>query len=160
MLPYTPHPDAPIEAVCAATYYADLVLAFAFVFRVEATKTRFTVYASAPDAYTINSTYQLTICDPGQLPLFLAADEAEFLQQCLRLVEDRWHEAIGQADAGTARPEADRTAEPGHINVEPSPAGYRTIADRLRHEQDRVRRLRQRVHHLLTRLPSMDGDPS
>lgn len=160
MLPNPLDRNAPTEATCAATYHADLVPAFAFVFRVEATRTRFTVYAPAPDAYTINSTYRLTICDPGQLPLFLPADDAEFLRHCLRLVEDRWHEAIGQADAGTTRPEADRTADPGHINLEPSPAGYRTIADRLRHEQDRVRRLRERIDQLLARLPNPDGDPS
>ena len=34
MLPYPPDPDAPHRAVCAATYYADLIPTFAFVFRI------------------------------------------------------------------------------------------------------------------------------
>jgi hypothetical protein len=160
MLPYPPHPDAPIEVVCAATYIADRIPAFAFVFRVEATKTRFTVYASAQDAYLINATYRLTISDPGEVPLYLPVDEAEFLRRCLLVVEDRWREAIAEADAGAARPPADRPAEPGHVNVEPYPAGYRAIGSAFREELGHVMRLRERVDQLLARLPNPDGDLS
>jgi hypothetical protein len=160
MLPYPPHPDSPIEATCAATYIADLIPAFAFVFRVEATKTRFTVYASTQDAYTINATYRLTLSDPGEMPLYLPIDDTEFLRRCLLGVEDRWREAIAQADAGAARPEADRPAEPGHLNVEPYPSGYRAIGSAFREELGRVTRLRERVDQLLAGRPNPDGDPS
>jgi hypothetical protein len=160
MLPYPPHPDAPIEATCAATYYADLIPAFAFVFRVKATKTRFTVYASAQDAYTVNATYRLTISDPGEVPLYLPVDETEFLRRCLLVVEDRWREAITQADAGAARPRADRAAEAGYLDVEPYPSGYGKIGDAFREELGRVTRLRERVDQLLLGLLNPDGDAS
>jgi hypothetical protein len=160
MLPYPPHPDAPVEATCAATYMADLIPAYAFVFRVEATKTRFTVYAAAQDAYTINATYRLTISDPGDVPLYLPAADAEFLRHCLSLVEGRWHEAIAEADAGAAQPEADRPAEPGHIDVEPYPSGYRMIGDAFREELGRVTRLRERVDQLLAGPLNPDGEQS
>jgi len=61
MLPYPPDPDEPITAVCAATYYADLIPAHAFVFRVPSTRTRFTVYAADADRYRISQTYTLTL---------------------------------------------------------------------------------------------------
>jgi hypothetical protein len=156
MLPYPPHLDAPIEA----TYYADLIPAYAFVFRVQATKTRFIIYASVQDAYTVNATYRLTISDPGEVPLHLPADEAEFLRHCLLVVEDRWQEAITQADAGAARPETDRTAEPGYINVEPHPSGYRAIGGAFRVGLGRVAQLRERVDQLLAGLLNADGDLS
>jgi hypothetical protein len=157
MLHSPPKPDAPTVAICAATYAADLIPAFAFVFRVSATGTRFTVYASIPDAYTINDTYQLMLSAPGDVPLVLPADEAEFLRHCLRDLEHRWQDAIAVADAGAARPEAPRMAEPGHVNVEPSPAGYHVIADRFRNELERVTRLRTRVDDALTER-YRDGD--
>lgn len=160
MLPYPPHPDAPIEATCAATYIADRIPAFAFVFRVQATGTRFTVYASAQDAYLINVTYRLTISDLGEVLLYLPVDEAEFLRRCLLVVEDRWREAITQADAGAARPQADRPAEPGSINVEPYPSGYRAIGGAFREELGHVTRLRERVDQLLAGPLNPDGDPS
>jgi hypothetical protein len=153
-------PDAPIEEICAATYAADLIPAFAFVFRVTATGTRFTVYASTQDAYTINGTYQLTLCDFGAVPLALPADDAEFLLHCLRDLEHRWQDAIALADAGAAQPEAPRMAEPGYVNVEPSPAGYHVIGNRFRAELEQVTRLRASVDEALTGRQHQDGDPS
>lgn len=154
MLTLPPDPDEPIEVTCAATYRLDGTTGHAFVFRVDATGTRFTVYRPTPDAYLINSTYRLTICEPDEVPLWLPADEAEFLRHCLDLVERRWSEAIAEADAGAARPAADHPAEPGHINIEPTPDGYHTIAGRFADERERVVRLRNRVDHLLIDLPA------
>lgn len=99
MLSHPPHPDEPIKAVCAASYYADLVPAFAFVFRVESTDTRFTVYATEQHRWLINGTYTLTISEPDQVPLWLSADEAAFLRHCLGLVAQRWQDATGEAGA-------------------------------------------------------------
>jgi hypothetical protein len=161
MLPYPPDPDAPIEAVCAATYYADQIPAFAFVFRVSASNTRFTVYASDQHRYRINDTYTLTLCQPDHAPLWMSTDETAFLRHCLGLVEHRWHEAITQADAGAQRAPTDQPAEPGHLNVEPTPTGYRAIADRFRDELGRVQQLRSRLDQFLTAgEPDQDGDPS
>ena len=161
MLPDPNDPDAPIEAVCGATYYADRIPAFAFVFRVLATGTPFTVYASDQHRYLINDTYTFTLCEPEHVLLRLSADEAAFLRHCLGLVEQRWHEAITEADAGAQRPETEHPAEPDHINVEPTPTGYRAIAGRVRDELSRVQHLRSRLDQFLpTGEPDQDGDRS
>jgi hypothetical protein len=73
------NPDGPVRAECAATYLADNLLpdaAYAFVFRVLDSDTRFTVYASAADRYVINGIYRLTISEPTDVPLYLPVDEA------------------------------------------------------------------------------------
>ena len=157
------NPDGPVRAECAATYLADNLLpdsAYAFVFRVLDSDTRFTVYASAADRYVINDIYRLTISDPTDVPLHLPVDKAAFLRRCLLGVEDRWREAITQADAGAQRPQADRPAEPGYLNVEPHPSGYRAIGGAFREELGRVTRLREHVERFLAGLPDPDGDPS
>lgn len=156
------NPDSPHEAQCAASYLADNlpVAAYAFVFRALCSNTRFTVYTSAPDRYLINDTYRLTLSEPTDVPLYLAADEAQLLRSCLLLTEDHWRDAAVQADTGAASPEAGRTAEPGHINVEPHPSGYRMIGGAFRDELVRVRRLRERVDQLLAGMPHQDGDLS
>jgi hypothetical protein len=156
MLPYPPHLDAPITAVCAATYYADLIPAFAFVFRVDSTGTRFTVYATEQHRYVINGTYTLTLSEPDHLPLWLSADQAAFLRHCLGLVEERWQDAIAQADAGAERPRTVDPHSPDHLNIEPTPAGYRAIADRFRDELQRVQQLRRRIDQL--RPPKPDAE--
>src|SRR6266508_4130947 len=94
MLAYPPDPDEPITVVCAATYIADLIPAYAFVFRVDATKTRFTAYASDPDRYVINGTYRLVITEPGDLSASLSGDEWAFLRHCLRNVEQRFRDEL------------------------------------------------------------------
>src|SRR3954470_3434604 len=119
MRPRIVNPDGPAPAECAATYLADnlLVPAYAFVFRVLDSNTRFTVYASAPDRYVINGSYRLTISEPTDVPLHLAAGEAEFLRVCLLGVEDRWRNAMMEADAGAKRQTSERPPEPGHLNI-------------------------------------------
>jgi hypothetical protein len=131
-------------------YYADLVPAYAFVFRVPSSGTRFTVYATAADRFAIGATYTLNLTEPTAAPVWLDADEWDFLRHCLRLVEHRWSEAIAEADAGAARPApADEPAPPGVMNIEPTPAGYRAAGQAFRDELARVRRLRQHLdeHH-------------
>jgi len=115
------------------------------VFRVDATATRFTAYASDPDRYVINGTYRLAIAEPGDLSASLSGDEWAFLRHCLRNVEQRWREAIAEADAGAEAPQLDRPAQPDHLNVEPTQAGYRAVAGRFRDELDRVQQLNQRL---------------
>jgi hypothetical protein len=158
------NPDGPVRAECAATYLADNLLpvaAYAFVFRVLDSDTRFTVYASDQHRYLINDIYTLTLGEPEYASLRLSADETAFLRHCLGLVEQRWHEAIAEADAGAERPATEKPAEPGHVNVEPTPTGYRAIAGRFRDELDRVQQLRSRLDQLLSAdQPDQDGDPS
>jgi len=61
MLPDPPAPDEPITVVCAATYLADRIPAYAFVFRVPSTPTRFTIHATNGDQYHISDEYTLTL---------------------------------------------------------------------------------------------------
>lgn len=155
MLPDPPHPNSPITAVCAASYYADLIPAFAFVFRVESTGTRFTVYATEQHRWAIEGTYTLTIAEQDHVPLWLSADEAAFLRHCLGLVAQRWHDAIAEAEAGAPRPPTDEQPSPGHLNIEPTGAGYRAIAGRFRDELNRVEDLMRRLDQL---QPTAESD--
>jgi hypothetical protein len=60
--PGTPQPpDEPVTVVCAATYYADQHDAYAFVFRIPSTATRFTIHATSGYRYEIGVTYLLTL---------------------------------------------------------------------------------------------------
>jgi len=145
MLPYPSHPDEPITAVCAATYCADLIPAFAFVFRVQSTGTRFTVYAAEQRRWEVNGTYTLTISEQNHVPLWLAAKEAAFLRHCLGLVAERWQDAITEAEAGGRLPATDEQPSPGRLDVEPTPAGYQAIAGRFRDERHRVQELVRRL---------------
>ena len=89
-MPHTPaRPGRPLEpatAVCAAMYYADLVPAYSFVFRLPSTDTRFTVYTADPDRYLIGATYTLTLAEPDERPLSLNPEDWELLAHCLALV--------------------------------------------------------------------------
>jgi hypothetical protein len=154
--------DGPAQVECAASYLADNlhVPAYAFVFRVLDSNTRFTVYASTPDRYVINGSYRLSISEPTDVPLHLPADEAEFLRVCLLGVEDRWRNAMMEADAGAKRPTSERPPEPGHLNIEPDPSGYRKISNVFGEELARVQRLRQHVDQFLAGLLDAGGDPS
>jgi hypothetical protein len=54
-------PDEPLTVVCAARYFADLLPAWVFMFRVCRTDTRFTIYADLADAYLIDQEYHLAL---------------------------------------------------------------------------------------------------
>jgi len=143
-------------------YYADLVPAYAFVFRLPSTDSHFTVYAADPNRYLIDATYTLTLAEPAERPLSLDPEDWELLAHCLALVAERWAEAAEQVDAAAAtQPVADLGAEvetqrrtPAHakqtdsITVEPTPTGYRHMGRMFRDELDRVQRLRRRVGQL------------
>jgi hypothetical protein len=118
------------------------------VFRVQSTGTRFTVYAAEQHRWRINSAYTLTIAERDHMPLLLSADEAAFLRHCLGLVEQRWQDAITEADVGAQRPPTDQQPSPGHLNIEPTPAGYHAIAGRFRDELHRVEELMCRLDQL------------
>jgi hypothetical protein len=172
-------PLEPATTVCAAMYLADLIPAYAFVFRLPSTDTRFTVYTADPDRYLIGATYTLTLAAPDERQLCLDPQDWELLAHCLELVAERWAEAAGQADAAaTTTAATDRTAAPGGqgdepalteqadaISVEPTPSGYRRMGRMFRDELDRAQRLRRRVGPLLHRADKgettgVDGESS
>ncbi|GIF74121.1 hypothetical protein [Asanoa siamensis] len=127
----------PVVAVCAASYFADLVPAHAFVFRLPASDSRFTVYAQAGDRYLTNAEYTLLLVPGETVPLLLAVEDVAFLRHCLRKAADRWRE------------------------VEPTPAGYRAARQRFADELDRVEHLvRLLDSHLDGASGHRDGDTS
>jgi hypothetical protein len=152
----------PVTAVCAATYLADPVPAYAFVFRVPATDTRFTVYARTKDRYLVGETYPLILAAPDAVALPLSLDDWQFLRQCLHNAARRWREAIDQANVGAGQPQQEQPAEPGYLNVEPTPAGYRAAAQWFGDELARVEQLDARLGDLLRAAQAVpgDGDPS
>jgi hypothetical protein len=162
LFPAPPNTDEPVEAVCAASYYADRISAYAFVFRIPASGTRFTVYACEPGRYHINSTYTLTLSDPDpdRTPLWLSADETALLRHCLNQIESYWRDAIAEADAGAQRTPTEPQPSPGRLNVEPTPAGYRAIAERFRDQLHRVQQLRTHLDHDLPADQPGPHDPS
>jgi len=155
-------PHEPVAAVCAATYYADLVPAYAFVFRVPSTDTRFTIYTRHKDRYLVGETYPLSIATPDAVPLPLSLDDWEFLRHCLHNAARRWREAIEQADAGAEQPQQEQAAKPGYLNVEPTPFGYQVAAELFGDELDRVEQLNRRLGDLLDaeQAARQDGDQS
>jgi hypothetical protein len=172
-------PLEPATAACAAMYLADLIPAYAFVFRLPSTDTRFTVYTADPDRYLIGATYILALAEPGERQLSLDPEDWELLAHCLELVAERWAEAVEQTDAAAvAQPETDLATEhetQGHapaqpeksdtVTVEPSPTGYQHMSRLFRDELDRVQRLRRRIGPLLhptdeAESTGVEGEPS
>jgi hypothetical protein len=104
----------------------------------------------------------LTLSEQTHVPLWLSADEAGFLRHCLGLVAERWQDAITEAEAGAQRPAADHApdepASPGHLNVEPTSAGYRAIAGRFRNELHRVQALVRRLDQIQPAAPDTSTD--
>jgi len=84
---------------------------------------------------------------PGDelLPLLVSVDEARTLSEALAAARDRWAQAGAEAQAGAQRPESPPSTEPGWMNIEPTPAGYRGIARVAADQQARYTRLADRL---------------
>lgn len=138
-----PPPGEGVTAFCAATYYADLRGQDAFTFLVAETNTRFTIYTSHPQRYEVGSRYALILAAPDAVPVRLSVDDLEFLRGCLTNTAQRWREAITEAQAGADRPHRSRASacEPGHLDIEPTPAGYRVAGRLFRDELTRAEQL-------------------
>jgi diguanylate cyclase (GGDEF)-like protein len=67
---------------------------------------------------------------PGDelLPLLVSAAEARTISDALAAARDRWARAAIEARAGFGRPESPPSTEPGWMTIEPTPGGYRGIA--------------------------------
>jgi len=156
------HADSPVEpatAVCAATYYADLIPACAFVFRLTATDTRFTVYAQTEDHCRLSEDYTLLLAPRNAAPLAVSVEHAESLASPPANAARRWGEARTETDAGADRPRQRRPLGPGPVAREPSRAHARHLfAD----EVGRIEHLDGRLdeHVDAVRSARRDGAPS
>ncbi len=81
-----------------------------------------------------------------------------FLRHCLHSAANRWRAAIAQAEAGIDRPPQTRPAEPNHLDVEPTPAGYRRAQRLVADELDRVERLGALLDTHLDSARAADSD--
>jgi hypothetical protein len=151
-------PVATVAALCVDMYYADLVPAYAFVFHVTDTRTVFTVYASTGDSYRLGTPYRVLVAPADSVPLPLTVADVEFLRHCLHNAAGRWREVITEADAGATRPQQPALAEPGYLNVEPTPAGYRSAGRLFTEELDRVEHLGRLIDQHLEHARPADGD--
>lgn len=148
MLLAPPDPDEPVTAVCVSTERTDHIPAYAFTFAVN-TGVHLVVYAGEPGRYIVNRSYALTISEPGHVPLRLPAAEWAFLRHCLHNVEQRWHDVIAKADAGTKQPPPGLPTASDRLDITPTPAGYQAMGRLFRTEAHHVRQLRTRLDHLL-----------
>jgi hypothetical protein len=154
--------------LCSASYVVKPHERYAFVFRVTATETRFTVYTAAGDRFDIGSTYRMLLSEPDVVTLSLTAAEFDFLRTCLHNAANRWREAITDADAGANRAvQSSASADtpeptgvgPSVIDVEPTPEGYRRAARCFRDELAKVEQLIHIVEALRDHS-SVDGPVS
>ena len=150
-------PQDRVTVECTASFYDANARASAFAFHLPDSATRFTIHTTRPDRYTVGERYTLTITAPDERGLTLSDEQFSFLRHCLRTTELRWREAIDEADAGATRPRPATAPPADHLNVEPSPDGYRVISARFRDELARVADLTDRIGHL---LPNRDADDS
>lgn len=91
----------------------------------------------------------LGLATADAIPLAVSVGDLETLHHCLTIVQRRWREAADDTDAAARRPGGIRVPSPGHLNVEPTPGGYRAAADMFRAERTRAEQLGQRVARLL-----------
>ena len=103
---------------------------------------------------------------PGDdlLPLLLSVDEARTVHEAVCAARDRWAQAA-DAEAGTDTGQTPPMKAPpattaDHINVEPTPAGYRAIAHIAEGEQARYARLADRIAPIIEAAEIDDSSTS
>ncbi len=96
---------------------------------------------------------------PGDdlLPLLLSIDEARTVHQALRIARDRWAQTDADAQASADTDQAPPATAAGHINIEPTPAGYRAIAGIADREKARYARLADRIAPIIEAAELLDA---
>ena len=144
------------QVLCLAMHHADGDPVF--VFHATGARTQFSVHAPAEGSYQVGAAYRMLLAPAESLPLPLALTDVDFLRHCLHNAASRWRDAIAEADAGSARTQQPSATEPGHLNVEPTRAGYRHARRWFAEELDRVERLGRLLGQYLDFARSTSGD--
>ena len=94
------------------------------------------------------------------IPVAVSVNDLETLHHCLAVMARRWDEAADDAEAAAQVPRGLRAPAPGHINIEPTPGGYRVAARLVRGERTRAEQLGRRISRLfdLAHRAGVDGD--
>jgi hypothetical protein len=101
---------------------------------------------------------RLGLSTPDGIPVVFTVDDLEFLRHCLSLVQQRWREAIDDANTAAQRPQRHEPPTPGYLNVEPTSAGYRAAARIFGAELARVEQFGQRLAGLFDLAQAAAGD--
>ncbi len=91
----------------------------------------------------------LGLATADAMPVAVSVDDLETLHHCLAVMARRWHEAADDAEAAARVPQGFPAPSPSHLNIEPTPGGYRAAAGMFRAELTRAEQLGQRVARLL-----------
>jgi diguanylate cyclase (GGDEF)-like protein len=99
--------------------------------------------------------------EPGDelVPVLWTVEQAHIVYAALRAARDRWGQAHIEANAAAAQPQPPTLSTPEHINVRPTPAGYRHIAGLAATEQAKYQHLADQVARLLDAFPDPAGAP-
>jgi hypothetical protein len=95
---------------------------------------------------------------PGDdlIPVLLSVGDIRTIHDALSAARDRWAQAANQAQADAQDPDAVPSCEPGRINVEPTPAGYRGIARIAADQQTRYDRVIDRLDPIVQAAQAID----
>ncbi len=91
----------------------------------------------------------LDLATVDAIPVAVSVNDLETLHHCLAVMARRWDEAADDAEAAAQVPRGLRAPSPGHINIEPTPGGYRAAARLFRGERTRAEQLGRRISRLL-----------
>jgi Diguanylate cyclase, GGDEF domain len=96
---------------------------------------------------------------PGDdlIPLLLSVAETHTLHKGLIIARDSWGRAATAAQAGAQRPASPLRDDPGFMNIEPTPAGYHSLARIATDQQARYARLVERLNPIIDATQAADG---
>lgn len=84
--------------------------------------------------------------------------ELRLLHEALVQTRDRWQQHLTDLQMPASTPTAPAETGPDRIDITPTPAGLRAIADRFQAERRRYADLADRVATILAAVPDPDGD--
>jgi diguanylate cyclase (GGDEF)-like protein len=99
--------------------------------------------------------------DDELIPLLLSLAEVRTVHDALATARGRWAQAateagIAEADTGTRRPASPASSRPDRLDIEPTPAGYASIAHLATDQQARHSRLLERLDPIIDTADALD----